>query len=153
MRVNLHPPVEGSLHPGATLAGTLEFPGAAGGAAADGGPPLPRCMQVLILLETEESVEGRWRPSAKGAGAAMRRVYGEQLDLTGDTSCSHFVFTLPPDAPASFQTPLLGLRWVLRFQFVASTARLGDRPDASPMQGALDTLGWTMPLAVVAPPP
>ena len=47
VRVSLHPPLEGSLQPGSTLAGTLDFSHAV---PADGGQPgagpTPRCMQV-----------------------------------------------------------------------------------------------------------
>lgn len=50
VRVALHPSLEGSLQPGATLAGTLDFSQpatAAQQAAADGGGgAAPRCMQV-----------------------------------------------------------------------------------------------------------
>lgn len=59
VRVSLHPPLEGSLQPGATLAGTLDFAShamaAAHGAAADSSSPTPgagahgpRCMQVRV---------------------------------------------------------------------------------------------------------
>lgn len=47
MRVSLHPPLEGSLQPGSTLAGTLDFSQAvpADGVEPGAGPTL-RCMQV-----------------------------------------------------------------------------------------------------------
>ena len=51
MRVSLHPPLEGSLQPGSTLAGTLDFSHAV---PADGGQagagPTPRCMQVCCVV-------------------------------------------------------------------------------------------------------
>ena len=51
VRVSLHPPLEGSLQPGSTLAGTLDFSQAV---PADGGQagagPTPRCMQVRCGL-------------------------------------------------------------------------------------------------------
>ncbi|KAL4857998.1 Suppressor of tumorigenicity 14 [Chlorella vulgaris] len=140
VRVSLHPPLEGSLQPGSTLAGTLDFtqlPAAApaggdggeGGAAAAAGEgrPSPCCVQVLILLETEEVVEAPWRRQVQSSGTgAIRRVYDEHLEVTADTSCTHFLFTIPPDAAASFQTPLVQLRWLLRFQFTASMAPAGS---------------------------
>lgn len=54
VRVTLHPPLEGSLQPGATLAGTLDFSQpaaaaqrtAAGGGSSSAAPHAPRCMQV-----------------------------------------------------------------------------------------------------------
>ncbi|KAL4457739.1 hypothetical protein ABPG75_012604 [Micractinium tetrahymenae] len=166
VRVTLHPPLEGSLHPGATLAGTLDFSqpaAAAQQAAADGGGGHeafhgPRCMQVLILLETEEIVEQPWRRPVQGGGAgAIRCVYDEHLELTADTACTHFLFTIPPDASASFQTPLLQLRWLLRFQFtVAAPPSGGDRGgdrggDWSPLAGRIEQLSWVLPVTVLAP--
>lgn len=106
--------------------------------------------QVLILLETEEVVEQPWRRQVKGGGSgAIRRVFDEHLELTADTGCTHFVFSLPPDASASFATPLLQLRWVLRFQFTAATS-VGGR-DWAPLQGPLETLSWALPVTVQPP--
>ena len=269
VRVSLHPPLEGSLQPGSTLAGTLDFspqpppqPPAAAAPAADGeagaappapaaaavaGGPSPCCIQVclclcrggrggggegrlpaaaelagsllcqraleagcsgpaapihqgsalpptqnvadcpptrspshphpttssqvLILLETEEIVEAPWRRQVQGGGAgAIRHVYDEQLEVTADTSCTHFLFTIPPDAAASFQTPLVQLRWLLRFQFTAimppprggaAAAAPGAAapaeppptasPDWSPLQGRLEQLTWALPVTVLPP--
>lgn len=110
--------------------------------------------QVLILLETEEVVEQPWRRQAKGGGSgAIRRIHDEHLELTADTGCTHFVFTLPPDAAASFQTPLLQLRWLLRFQFTASTPPPRTPPgrEWNPLQGRLEQLAWALPITVVPP--
>jgi hypothetical protein len=45
------------------------------------------------------------------------QVWDEHLEVTADLVLSHFVFSLPLDAPASFATHLVTLRWVLRFEF------------------------------------
>jgi hypothetical protein len=154
VRVSLHPPLEGSLQPGSTLAGTLDFSQAV---PADGGQPgagpTPRCMQVLILLETEEIVEQPWRRQVAGGGGVIRRVHDEHLELTGDTGCTHFLFTIPPDAPPSFQTPLMQLRWLLRFQFTAALPPPGGKAaaDWSPLQGKLEQLTWALPITVLPP--
>ena len=116
-------------------------------------PPPPHHPQVLILLETEEVVEQPWRRQVKGGGSgAIRRVYDEHLELTPDTGCTHFVFSLPPDAAASFATPLLQLRWVLRFQFTASAPppRAHGR-DWAPLAGRLEQLTWALPVTVLPP--
>ena len=39
------------------------------------------------------------------------------MEVTTDLVLSHFIFSLPVDAPASFATHLVSLRWVLRFEF------------------------------------
>jgi hypothetical protein len=103
---------------------------------ADG--PL-RCMQVTVSLETEEAVEAAWR--GKGGGG-LRRVLEEQCEVTADTACTHFLFSLPRDATPTFQTPLVSLKWLLRFAFTA----LRDG-------GGTEQLSWTLPLAVVPPQP
>ena len=38
--------------------------------------------------------------------------------MTADLVESHFLFSVPPDAEVSFGTPLMGLSWMLRFEFV-----------------------------------
>lgn len=129
-------------------------------------PPYPSltsaCLQVLILLETEETVEQPWRRQVQGGGggsganggSAIRRVYDEHLEVTADTACTHFLFTIPPDAAATFQTPLLQLRWLLRFQFTASLPAVGGGPaggDWSPLQGRVEQLTWALPVTVLPP--
>lgn len=112
-------------------------------------------MQVLILLETEEIVEQPWRRPVQGGGAgAIRRVYDEHLELTADTACTHFLFTIPSDASASFHTPLLQLRWLLRFQFTAAMppAGAGDRGgEWSLPAGRVEQLSWSLPITVLPP--
>lgn len=156
VRVCVHPPLMGPLQPGATLAGTLEFPDDSeplpGGAPL--GPPgtVPgsklRCMQVSVMLETEEAVDASWRPAGKGSsagggGTPLRRVLEEQVEVTADTACTHFVFSLPRDATPTFHTSLVGLRWVLRFQFMAVREGGGAK---------IEQLTWTLPLLVLPPP-
>ena len=88
-----------------------------------------------------------------GGGGVIRRVHDEHLELTGDTGCTHFLFTIPPDAPPSFQTPLLHLRWLLRFQFTAALPPQGGKAaaDWSPLQGKLEQLTWALPVTVLPP--
>jgi hypothetical protein len=90
------------------------------------------------------------------SGSAIRRVYDEHAEVTADTACTHFLFTIPPDASASFQTPLLQLRWLLRFQFTASLPTAGAAPaggDWSPLQGRVEQLTWALPVTVLSPFP
>ena len=164
VRVSIHPPLEGMLHPGATLGATLEFSrpptppqpeqqgSTAGGGGGAAGPPAraPRCMHVLVLLETEEAVEAPWRPKNS---AGIRRVWDEHSEVTGDAACSHFMFTVPTEAAPTFQTPLVQLRWLLRFQFVASTPKEGqkDGGSAPPIRGDIEQLTWALPLTVLSP--
>jgi hypothetical protein len=125
---------------------------------------------VLILLETEELVEAAWRRPMQGGGSGgagaggIRRVFDEQLEVAADTACTHFIFTIPPDAAASFKTPLVQLRWLLRFEFTAAVAAAqqgsgeaveaaaAQRHEWSPLQGRLEQLSWALPLTVLPPP-
>lgn len=139
VKVSIHPPQAGPLQPGSMLAGTLEFP------QGDSGPtdasPL-RCERVTVLLETEEAVEAAWRPQGKsGSTGLLRRVHDEHIEMTPDTIATHFLFSLPPDATPSFQTPLVALRWVLRFHFVARRGK----------GKATEQLAWTLPVPVLPP--
>jgi hypothetical protein len=163
-RVSVHPPLMGPLQPGATVACTLEFiTNAHGSKSSDGvtsknaliaASNTLRCMQVSVALETEEVVDFVWRPVGKGANASsttsrgtggdgLRKLLEEQIEVTAETSCTNFVFSLPRDATPTFQTPLVALRWVLRFHFMAMRQGIG---------GQLEQLSWTLPLVVLPPP-
>lgn len=171
VRLSVHPPLMGPLQPGATVTCTLEFPtnatlnNAGGATSGDGatGKKVPnaaassslRCMQVTVALETEESVDIVWRPVGKGfnvssssstaggGGGGLRKLLEEQIEVTADTTCTNFVFSLPRDGTPTFQTPLVALRWVLRFHFMAMGQGKGAK---------MEQLNWTLPLVVLPPP-
>ena len=74
----------------------------------------------------------------------------EHQELTPDTVLTHFMLSIPADAPASFSTHLISLRWLLRFEFTTSRAK----PAGGWLGGAgrgTEKLTWTLPL-LVAPP-
>lgn len=48
------------------------------------------------------------------------QVYDEQVEVTQDIVLSHFMFSVPFDAPPSFATQLVSLQWLLRFEFTAA---------------------------------
>lgn len=136
--VCIHPPLTGSLKPGVNFAGTLEFPSSGSG----GGPAPLRCMMVTVLLETEEKVEKSWQPARRSSsGNALRRVHDEYVEVTADTACTHFVFSLSPEATPTFETPLVSMLWVLRFLFVAQHVDTGR----------MEQLTWTLPIYVTPP--
>lgn len=144
-RVTLYPPLSGPLRPGATFSGVLEFPSPMGESCL-------RCVQVTVLLETEEMVDAAWRTSSRGASAiqasGLRRMYDEHVETTADTDCTNFTFTLPPDAQASFQTPLIALKWVLKFIFAAVLLK---NEGGKVLYGPTETLTWAVPLVVLPP--
>lgn len=155
-RISVQPPLEGVLRPGATLGGTIEFPnhiplapqpdqlkkqGEESEDEEERSDPPPRCIQLSLMLESEETVSTTWRPSGKaGAPGLLRRLHDEQIDATANLGCTSFMFTLPQDATPTFQTQLLSLKWVLRFQFTLQHAG-----------GGTEQLSWSLPVAVESP--
>jgi len=76
------------------------------------------------------------------------QVKDEHQELTPDTLLTHFMLSIPHDAPASFATHLITLRWLLRFEFVTNA-----RPPATGWLGggavAPEKLSWALPILVM----
>lgn len=119
---------------GGELVGTLEF-------GADAGAP--RCVHVAISLDTEERIAPAAAAGARAspAGHALRRVRDECAEVTAETALTSFAFSLPPDAPPSFQAGPLSHVWLLSFEFSL----------AAPGGGALELLRWALPVCVGPP--
>eukprot|EP00884_Botryococcus_braunii_P011510 jgi/Botrbrau1/2035/Bobra.0047s0015.1 len=117
----LHAPLDGSVELGSTLAGTLDMRRGQRGADSSGSMP-PRCIQVVVTLETEEIIQPPYHvrgPNHKEP-LVIRKVYDEQVEVTQDVVLSHFMFSVPYDAPPTFATQLVSLQWLLRFEFTAA---------------------------------
>jgi len=72
VRLALHPPLEGRLQLGATIAGTLDFRFSQ--EAAQQSSAAPKCVQVVVMLETEEVVQDRWQAPGKRHTGPVRKV-------------------------------------------------------------------------------
>ena len=72
VRVALHPPLEGRLQLGATIAGTLDFRFSQ--EAAQQSSAAPKCVQVVVMLESEEVVQDRWQAPSKRQAGPVRKV-------------------------------------------------------------------------------
>ena len=72
VRLALHPPLEGRLQLGATLAGTLDFRYSQ--EAAQQSSAAPKCVQVVVMLESEEIVQDRWQAPGKRQVGPVRKV-------------------------------------------------------------------------------
>ncbi|CAI5975357.1 unnamed protein product [Closterium sp. NIES-65] len=162
---------------GDVVSGTLSFP-------IEGGPR--RCLEVSVLLEMHEVINPRAlhtsRRVAAAASAAKTPLHlpvlqMEHHEVTADLLHTHFIFTIPSDAAASFATPIISLQWILRFEFCASTRRpappgstpgsagkgrqqqqppqqqLHERPHALAMGAETERGEWSMPITVHAPLP
>ena len=79
------------------------------------------------------------------------QVYDEHQELTPDTLLTHFMFSIPYDAPASFHTELLTLRWLLRFEFTAVYSRAASSWQLGKATQQPEQISWVLPL-VVQPP-
>ena len=73
VRLALHPPLEGRLQLGATIAGTLDFRFSQ--EAAQQSNAAPKCVQVVVMLESEEIVEDRWGAPGKRQVGSVRKVW------------------------------------------------------------------------------
>lgn len=141
---------------GDVVSGTLTFP----------QESTRRCLEVSVLLETHEVVNpmvlhasrraGRPASVAKGP-LHLPQVQTEFHEVTAHLLTTHFLFTIPMDAPAAFATPLVSIQWVLRFEFVALRHRSGDRSRdrlGLPLSADESERGeWSMPIVVHAPLP
>ena len=82
VRVSLHPPLEGQLQLGSTLAGTLDFRFSQSAAQQDAAAP--KCVQVVVMLETEERVQDQWQARSKRQVAPIRKV-----NMRSSTTCTY----------------------------------------------------------------
>ncbi|GIL53025.1 hypothetical protein Vafri_8728 [Volvox africanus] len=158
LRVLLHAPLEVPLQPGATFGGVLDFrqPLAISMGQLSTKPPMI-CYGVAILLETEEVIPPECRPQSKrdggGVSTVIRRLHAEHHELACDSALTSFMFSLPATATPSFRTPMVSLRWVLRFELHVGPRISFSTVDkrASPMRPQLEQLIWALPLSVRPP--
>mmetsp|Transcript_1295 Transcript_1295/g.3717 ORF Transcript_1295/g.3717 Transcript_1295/m.3717 type:complete len:478 (-) Transcript_1295:46-1479(-) len=155
VKFSLHSSQEGPIHPGSTFSGMLDFQCSHG----QGQGMFPRCVQLLVLLETEECLNPEWTassttsPSSSGL-PTIRKVYDEYVELTQDTLLTHFMFTIPADSPASFATPLVALRWVLRFELSALYIGVGEGGARTlSSKQPVEKVSWVLPVPVYPPSP
>jgi len=140
---------------GGTVAGVLDF----SDTDVDGADRRLRCTRVSVSLETEEVViagdltDGESKSKSleerekDGECAVTRKVWAECSEWTGDTETTHFCLASPLDAPASFRTSRATLRWIARFEFIASIeAESGYEPRKTSGRGGERKLEWVMPL-------
>lgn len=144
VRIAIHMPLEGPLQPGALLSGTLDFRASRQAATPQEGP---RCSEVLVLLETEEAVAPQSCTSLRPNHNIIRKVWDEWQQLTPDTVLTHFTFTVPSNGPPSFATPVVSLRWLLRFQFTAGISSSGWGLFGSGGT-KVQEITWTLPFSV-----
>lgn len=75
-------------------------------------------------------------------------MWDEHVEISADLVLTHFMFSLPSEAPASFATHLVSLRWVLRFEFTTSVAKPAGWLSGGPTP---ERIAWALPLLVRPP--
>jgi hypothetical protein len=69
-------------------------------------------------------------------------VRDEAAEATADTLCTSFAFSVPADAPPSFDAGAVSHAWALAFEFALAPATPGGPPQ---------TLRWSLPVTIGAP--
>ncbi|KAL0039325.1 hypothetical protein WJX79_003514 [Trebouxia sp. C0005] len=149
VRLALHPPLEGRLQLGATIAGTLDFRFSQ--EAAQQSSAAPKCVQVVVMLETEEVVQDRWQAPGKRQTGPVRKVYDEHQELTANTILTHFMFSLPFEECPTFSTHLVQHKWVLRFEFTATYQQKGFGWGLGKTNKSPEQITWLLPILVWPP--
>jgi hypothetical protein len=102
-------------------------------------------------LSLQSKRDGGTTPS--GAPYTIRRLHAEHHELTGDTALTSFVFSLSTTATPSFRTPMVSLRWVLRFELTVGPrinfASVDKRVRS--LRPQLEQLIWSLPLNLRSP--
>lgn len=148
---SLNPGLSQELHPGATFGGILDFHEGLSYSSQESSKIQKRCMSVNILLESEEEIEHVWLPPSLKTRekCVIRKMYCEHMEITSDILVTNFVFSVPPNAPGTFRTPLISHRWVLRFEFLVGSSgsvdSLGTVIKANPK---CESLMWSLPVLV-----
>lgn len=70
--VSLHAPMDGYIQPGSTLAGTVDLRSSQDAAAKQA--EAPKCISLLVTLETEERVSHQWQQPRRSGNDVIRKV-------------------------------------------------------------------------------
>ena len=142
---SFNPSMAHPLRPGSTLGGVLRL----SGMERNGFDPKWRCQSYTVMLETEEEVSATWRSASSQKSCVIRRLHCEHTEFTGDVFMTNFMFTIPSNAPPSFKTPLLSLRWVLKFEFeVGRCMEFMEDGETHMTSSETEPLLWQLPLIV-----
>jgi len=126
------------------------------------------CYRLSARLEVQEVVLPKHALSSREGGAAatstgtssagnsivLRTVYGEHAEFVAHNRNAHLTFLIPHDAPVSFSTEVVGVRWNLNFVFLTPAGRHDDAPEGE-SNGAeqwTDVLQWSLPIVVTGRP-
>jgi len=110
------------------------------------------CYQVSVILQVEEEIDPKVANPIRSQ-LTVKKVINQLHECSHETLKTYFSFYIPVDAAQSFQTELVTLRWVLRFEFITAMTwddRKGEKNiDYTPKQ--VEVLNWTLPIRVLVP--
>jgi len=124
------------------------------------------CYRISVALEMQEVILPKASRGTKGPSnqaedeeVIFRRIYGDFDELVLDSTSSNFILSIPPDAPPSFETGAVAVRWNLHVKFITIKNRAVDvstnhaQPwgrDSKVDTGSLSTKGSSSPTGTVS---
>lgn len=99
------------------------------------------CLQLGARLEMQEIVKAKYSLGTKqdvtsAKGTVFRKVYGEHGEFVSMNRNTHVTFSIPYDAPASFSTDVVEIRWLLHFVFLIPQDKRSRPPQHAPSAGS-----------------
>lgn len=105
---------------GDTLTATFDFRGNAA-----------RCYRIDARLECQEIVRSEHavnrasQPQMENE-ATFRKIYGEHGEFIQFSHNTHVTFSIPHDAPVSFATEVIEVKWLMHFMFLVEKMQTGE---------------------------
>ncbi|CAA7402941.1 unnamed protein product [Spirodela intermedia] len=113
-----------------------------------------RCLEVLITLETLETVAQQFVHPSRRSSPTITKVQSDHHAVVADLTETSFLFSIPMDGPMSFSTPYVSVQWALRFEFFTNPRSVDWRRYEHPLLIESREKGdWVLPITVHAPPP
>lgn len=112
-----------------------------------------RCLEVLITLETSETINRRFVHPSRRNSPTITKIQSDHHEVVADLVQTSFLFSIPMDGPMSFSTPYVSVQWALRFEFLTTPKHVQwTRYEHPLLIEGRDKSEWVLPITVHAPP-
>ncbi|OWM77465.1 uncharacterized protein LOC116209175 [Punica granatum] len=112
-----------------------------------------RCLEVLITLETSETINRRFVHPSRRNSPTITKVQSDHHEVVADLVQTSFQFSIPMDGPMSFSTSRISVQWSLRFEFYTTPKNVDwTRYEHPLLVEGRDKCEWVLPITVHAPP-